>query len=103
MAVGEVGVGKGKKCHGGIVAGGPWRHEPGHERMNDNLGMDRVVSRQPRHLQQAADLAFWLSRPMAERMAAVELLRQQAINPMGTADVEPRLQRICRVAQRQGR
>ena len=78
-------------------------YEPGQPPINDNPGMDRVVNRQPRHLQQAGDLAFWLSRPMAERMAAVELLRQQAINPMGTADAEPRLQRVCRVAQRQGR
>ena len=38
---------------------------------------------------------------VAERIAAVELLRQQA--EAGTADAQPRLQRTCRVVQRRGR
>jgi hypothetical protein len=50
--------------------------------------------------QAAADLAFWRSRPVAERLAAVELLRLQAFGIANTEDAEPRLQRVCRVAQR---
>lgn len=66
--------------------------------------MDRIVSRIPKRQQQAADLAFWLSRPMAERIAAVEALRVQASTlPEPTDVVEPQLQRVCRIAQRKGR
>jgi hypothetical protein len=64
-----------------------------------NLTAQRVSKRQ----QQAADLAFWLSRPMADRIAAVEALRAQASIPADPSDAEPRLQRVCRVAQRQRR
>ena len=70
----------------------------------DNRRMDRIVSRIPKRQQQAADLAFWLSRPMAERIAAVEALRLQASTPPEpTDDVEPQLQKVCRIAQRKGR
>jgi hypothetical protein len=62
--------------------------------------MIRSVERIPRHQQSAADLAFWLSRPMAERIAAVEALRQSNRSPDESPDAEPRLQRVCRVAQR---
>ncbi|MBE7418797.1 MAG: hypothetical protein HS128_13845 [Ideonella sp.] len=65
--------------------------------------MEIVASRVSRRLQQAADLAYWLSRPMAERIAAVEALRAQHHATDGAADAEPRLQRVCRVARRQGR
>jgi hypothetical protein len=71
--------------------------------VTDNRVMIRSVNRTARRQQQAADLAFWLSRPMAERIAAVEALRQPISDPADTPDAEPRLQRICRVAQRQGR
>jgi hypothetical protein len=64
--------------------------------------MDRIVKRVPKRQQQAADLAFWLSRPMAERIAAVETLRQQAIGASPSTDAEPRLQRVCRVSRRAG-
>lgn len=70
---------------------------------SDKQGMRRIVKLVSKHQQPAADLAFWLSRPMAERMAAVEALRVHAMNPPGSFDVEPRLQRVCRVAERQGR
>ena len=43
------------------------------------------------------DRAYWLTRTVQERIAAVELLRQQVL--AANADVEPRLQKVCRVAQ----
>jgi hypothetical protein len=63
--------------------------------------MDRVIKKVQREEEAAADLAYWLSRPMAERIAAVEVLRQQAFGAKAEPDVEQRLQRVCRVAQRQ--
>ncbi len=65
--------------------------------------MEKLVERVPLRNRQAAELAYWLSRPMAERIAAVESLRQQMSNPANAADAEPRLQRVCRVAQRASR
>jgi hypothetical protein len=62
--------------------------------------MIRSVKRIPKQQQAAADLAFWLSRPMAERVAAVEALRQSNRSPDESSDAESRLQRVCRVAQR---
>ncbi len=43
----------------------------------------------------ARDLAYWLSRPMAERIAAVEALRQPVLEALPLA--EQRLQRVYRV------
>jgi hypothetical protein len=71
--------------------------------VNDNRDMEHVVNLVRLHRQQADDLAYWLSRPMAERIAAVEALRTQSVDPARTTDAEPRLQRVCRVARRQGR
>jgi len=71
--------------------------------LGDNRCMDRIVKRAPKRQQQASDLAYWLSRPMAERIAAVEVLREQASMPPEHSHAEPRLQRVCRIAQRQGR
>ncbi|HEX7686373.1 MAG TPA: hypothetical protein VF453_01645 [Burkholderiaceae bacterium] len=45
----------------------------------------------------SGDRAYWLSRPMAERIAAVEKLRRQHAG--GGSDVEQGLQRVCRVAR----
>lgn len=45
--------------------------------------------------EQPNDYKYWLSRPVSERIDAVELLRNQYIK--FRKDVEPRLQRICRV------
>lgn len=42
-----------------------------------------------------SDLRYWLSRTPAERIAAVETLRQQHFAQH--FDAEPRLQRVCRV------
>jgi hypothetical protein len=71
----------------------------------DNRKMEKVLTRIPRDAQAGADLAYWLSRPVSERLAAVEVLRQQAFgisnpNTAGEPDAEPRLQRVCRVVQR---
>ena len=46
-----------------------------------------------------SDVAYWLSRPPAERLAAVETLRRRYY---GWTDDEsiPRLQRVCRVVDR---
>jgi hypothetical protein len=43
----------------------------------------------------ARDLAYWLSRPMAERIAAVEELRRPVIEALPLA--EQRLQSVYRV------
>jgi hypothetical protein len=68
---------------------------------HDNAAMDRVIRKIHRKNETAADLAYWLSRPMAERIGAVEVLRQQALGSKEGLDAEQRLQRVCRVAQRQ--
>ena len=68
--------------------------------------MERIVKRvqkRQKRQQQASDLAFWLPRPMAERIAAVETLRVQASTLLEPPHAEPRLQRVCRITQRQGR
>jgi hypothetical protein len=62
--------------------------------------MEKVVRHESLRRQQRGDLVYWLSRPMAERIAAVETLRQQASEAEDPNHVEPRLQRVCRVAQR---
>jgi hypothetical protein len=67
---------------------------------SENRQMERVVTRVKRSKQVAADLAFWRSRPVAERLAAVELLRRQALGITANEDAEPRLQGVCRIAQR---
>lgn len=82
------------------------RTDAGITSIGDNRGMESIVKnvkRVPLRQQPGADLMFWLSRPMVERIAAVEALRRQALEPANSADAEPRLQRVCRVAQRQGR
>jgi hypothetical protein len=65
--------------------------------------MERVVHRTGRTQQLAVDLAYWLQRPMHERIGAVELLRRDWETAVTAGDAEPRLQRVCRVAQRRGR
>ncbi len=49
------------------------------------------------HLREGSyDLAFWLSKTPQERIAAMEMLRQQYAALKG---IEPRLQRVCRIAE----
>ncbi|HRD97642.1 MAG TPA: hypothetical protein PLA97_14720 [Rubrivivax sp.] len=62
--------------------------------------MERTITEVRRGAAPGADLAYWLSRPMAERVAAVEALRQQAMGAKATEHAEPRLQRVCRITQR---
>ena len=59
--------------------------------------MERVVYKTHLHDPTAAsrDLAYWLSRPLAERIAAVETLRERVYGN------SQRLQRIARIVQRQ--
>jgi hypothetical protein len=66
------------------------------------LRMDKTQVRIVRMADQdREDLAYWLSRPMAERIAAVEVLRRRYMGLGDTvdADAEPRLQRVCRVTR----
>jgi hypothetical protein len=67
------------------------------------LRMDKTRFRVVRMAdQQRDDLAYWLSRPMAERIAAVETIRRSfmGLGEQAGGDAEPRLQRVCRVARR---
>jgi hypothetical protein len=62
--------------------------------------MLRTLKITTRQRQAAEDLTYWRSRPAAERVAAVELLRLQHEGLAEHPDAQPRLQRVCRVAQR---
>lgn len=64
--------------------------------------MQRVIVKAAKQGQLQRDLAYWLSRSVVERFAAVEALRREA-QGLGPDDVEPRLQRVCRVSPRRGR
>ena len=45
--------------------------------------------------EQPSDYIYWLSRPITERLDAIEILRQQYLE--FHKDVEPRLQRVYRI------
>lgn len=45
--------------------------------------------------EQHNDYEYWISRPVSERLDAIEILRNQYIE--FRKDIEPRLQRVCRV------
>jgi hypothetical protein len=45
-----------------------------------------------------SDFAFWQTQTEIQRLAALELLRQQYIN--FKTDVQPRLQRVCRITNK---
>jgi hypothetical protein len=47
--------------------------------------------------EQPSDYAYWTSRPVSERIDAIEILRSQYIQ--FKKDVKPRLQRVCRVVK----
>ena len=57
--------------------------------------MERVVKIVGLHDEQS-DLKFWLNKTPAERLAAIEILRQQYVR---FKRIQPRLQRICRIAK----
>ena len=44
--------------------------------------------------EQDSDLAYWMSKSPQERLAAIEILRQQYVRLKG---IQPRLQRVCRI------
>ena len=44
------------------------------------------------------DFAYWQSRPETERLAAIEILRQQYIK-YKYGNVQPRFQRVCRIVK----
>lgn len=43
-----------------------------------------------------SDLEYWLGKTPQERIAAIEILRQQYVKFRG---IQPRLQRVCRVVE----
>lgn len=55
------------------------------------------------HQEQPSDYQYWVTRPVAERLDALEWLRQSYLNgPLGLNvrnDVTPRLQRVYRITQ----
>lgn len=55
--------------------------------------MEKILKIVPLH-ERSNDREYWLSRPISERIDAIEILRNQYIK---FRDVEPRLQRVCRV------
>jgi hypothetical protein len=59
--------------------------------------MEKVIARYPLK-EQPRDTEYWLSRPVAERLAAVEQLRQDMLAT--EPDAIQGLQRICRVVKR---
>ncbi len=61
--------------------------------------MDKVIVRTTLKAP-PSDLRYWLSRTPAERIAAVETLRQQYIAQH--FDAEPQFQRVCRVTTLHG-
>ena len=71
------------------------------------LRLDKTVSRKTtlRADQDAEDVAYWLTKTPAERMAAVETLRQltyafHLTNPDESQPASFRLQRVCRIIRR---
>ena len=42
-----------------------------------------------------SDFEYWMTKSITERLAAIEFLREQYIN--FNKDVQPRLQRVCRI------
>lgn len=59
--------------------------------------MIRKVVRITTNQGQASDYQYWITRPIAERLDAVEMLRQSYLS--FRTDVPARLQRIYRVTQ----
>ena len=69
---------------------------------NRRMVIQRVVQKKSLHPaggKVSGDLQFWLSQPVAARLAAVELLRQQVWGP----DAERRIQKVCRVTHLKAR
>ena len=57
--------------------------------------MEKVVKIVNLHAPQL-DLLYWLSKSPQERLAAIEILRQQYVR---LKRIQPRLQRVCRIIE----
>jgi hypothetical protein len=64
------------------------------------IGAMEIIALRTTLKQQPTDRDYWLTRPISERMAAVEQLRRQAY-PLTNPDnhAKHRLQRVFRVTQ----
>lgn len=60
------------------------------------MAIEKVVTK-IRISEQPRDLAFWLSKPPQERLAALELIRQEYNREKYGPD--NRLQRVCRIVK----
>jgi hypothetical protein len=58
--------------------------------------MEKVIKIVPLH-NQPSDYEYWSSRPLTERLEAIEILRKQYLE--FKIDVKPRFQRVCRVVK----
>jgi hypothetical protein len=58
--------------------------------------MEKVIRFRSLH-DPSDDLAYWLTRTPQERLDAIEILRSQYIK---WKNVEPGLQRVCRITER---
>ena len=61
-----------------------------------------ITAVRPLHLPEGQidpDILYWRSKTIQERLTALDLLREDYIQ--GLPDAEQRLQRVCRVTQRQ--
>lgn len=61
------------------------------------LSMTRKVTRITTNKERPSDYQYWITRPMHERLDAIELLRQSYLSFL--SDAPPRLQRVYRVTQ----
>lgn len=59
--------------------------------------MEKIVKKTSLREKQS-DLNYWVSKTPLERLAALEYLRQQYIN--FNKNVQPRLQRVCKITNR---
>ncbi len=59
--------------------------------------MEKVITKRSLR-DKKTNFAYWQSRPEAERLAAIETLRQQYIK-YKFENVQPRFQRVCRIAK----
>jgi len=65
---------------------------------DDAPRMDKSAGGVYRRGEEPSDLAFWLSRPPEERLAALELIRRRIYGP--DYDAPPGLLRVGRVLRR---
>ncbi len=65
--------------------------------MDETIHVEKVVMKLSIG-QQPSDFAYWQSRPYADRLAALEELRQEY--QRWRYDAEPRLQRVYRIVKR---